>query len=256
MRIVGLNMQGANAGTGQSKRTSTIQQFFKDKNINADIVCAQEAGPQPPPGGAFTPILPANYPPWIGLPPPGVIFFANWALSGFPYIVVRVLWIQTDPNGNRCNLCIFIKDDHTINGLIWIPPAAGFGGSRGAIGIDLTPSGGGTTRRIYTLHGLSGMGAANDAFALAAAIAAAPAGAGGGAPPPWDIVGDFNRPPTPAGWPTPPGIPGVLCPPNGPTLPSHNSLLDYALRSAAPPVTGIVQKAGSVSDHQYVIYNL
>jgi hypothetical protein len=257
MRIVGINMQGSNVGTGQSKYVGVIQQFFRNKVVQADIVCAQEAGPQPPVGGSFTAIPVANYPPWLAgvAPLAGTVYLGSWLLDGTSPMVIKVFWLQTDPGANRNNLCILIKDDIPVSNLIRVLPAVGplFAGSRGAIGFQITS--GGVTRQVYTVHGLSGMGATNDAHALTTAIAATAALAvpAGGVAPTWAIVGDFNRHPT-TQWPVPP--PGVICPPDRATLPSHGSLLDYAIRSAGPAVLGVVQRGGSVSDHQYVIYDI
>ncbi|MBX4967901.1 endonuclease/exonuclease/phosphatase family protein [Rhizobium binae] len=250
MRIVGINMQGSNVGTGQSKFVGVISQFFLDRRVAADIVCIQEAGPSPPTGGSFTAYNPANYPPWLGgvaPPPAALMFIGSWAVGREP-LIVKVFWLQTDPGGNRCNLCICIRDSIETPHLIYIP-AAGAAASRGAIGFEVRLTGG-AIRRIYTLHALSGGGA--DAPALMAGISVAPLAPGAAAPPPWIAVGDYNRAPSPAAWPVPP--PGTICPPNAATLPSHDSKLDYAICSPGlGPATVIVQPAGSVSDHQYIV---
>ncbi|MGO7540591.1 endonuclease/exonuclease/phosphatase family protein [Rhizobium ruizarguesonis] len=251
MKIVGINMQGSNVGTGQSKFVGVISQFFLDREVAADIVCIQEAGPSPTTGGSFTAYNPANYPPWLGGVAPfplAPMFIGSWKIGTAP-LIVKVFWLQTDPGGNRCNLCICLRDDIPTPHLIYIP-GAGAASSRGAIGFEVTLPGG-VTRRIYTLHALSGGGA--DAPAVMAGIAVAPLIPGAAAAPPWIAVGDYNRAPT--AWPVPP--PGTICPPNGATLPSYGSILDYAICSPGlGPATVVVQPAGSVSDHQYIVCNV
>ncbi len=113
MKIVTWNMQGA-TGSGEDK-WRYVKNFlspYTPEPINADVVCLQECGPQKLdlnrlPGDDRYRNLTQTWP--MGFEPPNGCekFYFEWT-SGTDRtaLTLYMIWIQTDPNGNRCNMAI------------------------------------------------------------------------------------------------------------------------------------------------------
>lgn len=220
MRIINWNMLGG-TNSVESKWTTGVSMLFN--KAQADVVCLQESGA---PSGSTVPLPP---PPWIGAAPVKYNYYL-WTPFKQSY---HVLWVQTEPGGNRVNLSICCVVAPVA--LLLSPP--GFAKTRPAIGMRVF----GTD--VFSLHGLSGSG--NDVPGLIRNIAATTGGPG------WQAAGDYNREPT--SWAAPAGI---ICPPNRATFPASDSKFDYMVDGPGNFQIGWVMEEFVYSDHYPVIYDV
>lgn len=233
MNVVTWNMQGA-TGSGESKWNTDVARLFKQQP-NLEVALLQEAGA--PPASAVD----VAYPAFIT---PGPAF--NWAYmqwnlgSASRPQIVNIYWVQCDTGGNRNNLAIAFRLApvnlmYIPNPIIAVLPKV----NRPAIGVRFAYGAG--ALNLYTLHAFSGGGGDGPYFLNAVNALGAP----------WAVGGDFNRDPNTM----PPGVLPFLCPHNpDATHPGSGTNLDYAFRSFAPPVNGIVGVKFVVSDHYPVYY--
>lgn len=226
-RVITWNMEGA-THSSNSKWVDGVQQLLT--KAEADILCLQEAGAAPPSSAAYAPPPPA--PTWAGGIAPAVAWsFLTWQ-PGVP--LYYVLWVQTDPAGNRVNLAVVTKD--LPDEFRYVANAGG----RPAIGVRFG------TEETFTLHAQSGGGA--DAPTLVTNVNAATAAGNS-----WDAAGDYNRQPDEWGAG---GVPaGNLCPPDKATRWKSDKELDYMVRSGAV-IEGFVIDTLVLSDHFPVIFDV
>jgi cytolethal distending toxin subunit B len=235
LRIATWNMFGGRDGV-ESKWTKGVTQLLKRE---ADVVCLQECGALP---GSVQ--QPPNIPPW------NVNVNLAWAYVTWTPFRPRfnVLWVQTDPNGNRVNLALCSPRPPAR--LLFAPGVqlTNGGVGRPAIGFEIQGL------CVFTVHALSsatGTGG-QDAGQLMANIDAAVNGFPGNGP--WCAAGDFNRGPTT--WNPPAGVP---LPPKAITRPASAAMLDYCVLfpPPAPPFPpGYVDNTFELSDHYPVFYDI
>lgn len=229
--IVTWNMQGATA-LGESKWNTDVARLFKQQP-NLNVALLQEAGS--PPASAVAAAAPA-------FNTAGPAF--NWAYMQWNLGTasrpqnINIYWVQCDTGGNRNNLAIAFRLAPVS--LMYIPnPIIALPVNRPAIGVRFAYGAG--TLDLYTLHAFSGGGGDGPGFLNAINARGAP----------WAVGGDFNRNPNTM----PPGMLPFLCPHNPvATHPGSGTNLDYAFRSFAPAVNGIVDVNFVVSDHYPVYY--
>lgn len=231
MRITTWNMQGG-TNSMNSKWSEGVAYLLTSGVYKADVVCLQEAG-SPPPGANLQ-----AAPPWLPYAPAGHVVYGYYIWQTGRFTFTNILWLQTDPNGNRVNLAICAPAEPEA--LLYANPDPANARSRSPIGLCV-PDGTGHTFDIFTIHALSGGG--TDAPVLIDNINAAVGQ-------PWNAAGDFNR--DPITW-VPPY--GTICPPAGPTH-ERGGNLDYMVAT-----TGGVEVGGTVlqlnlSDHSPVRYVL
>lgn len=248
MNVITWNMQGGTA-SGESKWNTNIKPLFS--LYKYDVACLQESGSGPP-GDPRRPSWLTDF-----APPNNVIRTYNLWNSGTESrpLNIYIIWIQTDPNGNRNNIAIasLVEPLH----LIYIPNPLG---GRAAVGMYF---GHGTGKRgIFSLHALSGNGNdgpallahidnANQYLAMREQIKCS-----------WFAAGDYNCDLTEWGVPGS-GSPKIM-PPNTvycphdkvATHPTSNQNLDYAFKSPGPSVIGKVQQGLNWSDHYPVSYQI
>jgi hypothetical protein len=224
MIVVTWNMQGSNVHEGMKWNAYILQYFNTNRGLSADVVCLQEAGAVPESA------RPSPPPPWVGGPPVG--WNGGYYLWNNSYFI---LWLQTDPNGNRVNLAIVSKIQP--DGLVCAAP--GLPGGRPALGYWLS---GQNVPFVFTIHGFSGNG--NDDPGLISNIhGTVPAGNR------WIAAGDYNREPNIWNAPV-----GRIIPPNTFTLPRSRKEYDYAVILNGGPAQGIVHQ-GFESDHYPVQFS-
>jgi cytolethal distending toxin subunit B len=221
MDIITWNMQGGNAST-ENKWNTGIMNFLSN---GVNMCCLQECGAVP----ASAKIVNANYGGIAGLQ------YYTW---GTLRTNKHILFYQSDPNGNRCNLAI-VSDSAPLAGAVLYPAAAPVW--RPALGFQVAAN-----RFVFSLHAISPNGP--DYAGLLNRIAGA-VGAGNS----WAAFGDYNR--APGTLAVPAGV--AVCPPNNNTYPVANpaSQLDYCVKNFAPQAVGVVQ-ALVMSDHYPVRYTI
>jgi cytolethal distending toxin subunit B len=215
----------------ESKWTKGVTQLLR-KPVEADVVCLQECG-----------ALPGHIGP--GAAPPWNVNIANvqWVYCTWtPFReTFNVLWIQTDPAGNRVNLALCSPGEPA--GLLYANP--GLAGGRPAIGFRVANP----QIDVFTLHAFSGNG--NDAPGLIQNID----GVVNGIPLnfAWCAAGDFNR--EPGTW-VPPA--GAILAPNAITRPASNAEYDYCVQFPVPQMLteGYVITGLHMSDHEPVVYDV
>lgn len=231
MNIVTWNMQGA-TGSGESKWNTDVKRLFLKANV--EVALLQESGVPPRSSVAVAPL---GF--LFGAAPPFVWQSLLWNLgtASRPHNV-GIYWVQCDTAANRNNLAIaFNVTTVAAQNLLYLSNPTG-PANRPAIGIRFAYGGGALD--VYTLHAFSGGG--GDGPGFLGAINARGAH--------WAVGGDFNRNPN-----TMPAGLGALCPHNPvPTHPGSGTNLDYAFKSFAPAVNGIVDANFVVSDHYPVYY--
>ncbi len=247
MNVITWNMQGGTA-SGESKWISNVQGLFKKHGYH--VACLQESGSWPPGeekrGSWLT-----------GFAPPNNVTtaYCKWDVGGKVSLCIYIVWIKTDPNGNRNNVAVASLEEPLH--LIYIPNPLG---GRAAVGMYFRHGAG--KRGIFSLHAFSGNG--NDGPGLLANIdnANRVLESYEHIKCSWFAAGDYNCDPTEWGVPgsespkiMPPNT--VYCPhDNVATYPSTNKNLDYAFKSPDPSVIGKVQQKLNWSDHYPVSYKI
>ncbi|QEC64810.1 endonuclease/exonuclease/phosphatase family protein [Mucilaginibacter ginsenosidivorans] len=176
MKLVTWNMQGASHST-ENKWNAGIMNFFGN---GADICCLQECGAVP----ASARLINPNF--------AGVanLHYYTW---GTNRTNKHILFYQSDPNGNRCNLAVVSTSPPMGGDVVWPVIAPVW---RPALGFQIDAN-----HFIFCQHAISPNGP--DAAGLLAAINNA-VGAPGNY---WVAGGDYNR--------EPPALmtPFTICPP-------------------------------------------
>ncbi len=212
-------MQGASHSI-ENKWNTGVRNLLAN---SANVCCLQECGAMP----ASANLVYQNVNGFIGLN-----LFTWGTARNHKYI----LFYQSDPNGNRCNLAIVsniqIINPHICgtllypnNSPIWRP----------VIGLFVNGL------AVFTIHAISPGGP--DAPGLLNVVANNMGAT------PWSVSGDYNRIPTSmAGT-------GVVCPPNGQTYSSTHphKKIDYLIKQGGPVVTGQVLNL-IMSDHLPVVF--
>jgi cytolethal distending toxin subunit B len=220
MKLITWNMQGASHST-ENKWNTGIMNFFGN---GADMCCLQECGAVP----ASARLVNLNY--------NGVanLRYYTW---GTDRTDKHILFYQSDPNGNRCNLAIVSRNPPTGGGIVMPAVAPTW---RPALGFQID-----ATHYVFSLHAISPNGA--DAANLLNAINAA-VGAHGNF---WIAAGDYNRVPSTL------VTPFTVCQPNNNTSSVQNPTvkIDYCAKNFVPVVIGVVQGL-ILSDHYPVFFDI
>ncbi|HVW14156.1 MAG TPA: endonuclease/exonuclease/phosphatase family protein [Mucilaginibacter sp.] len=217
MKLVTWNMQGSSHST-ENKWNTGVMNFFGN---GADICCLQECGAVP----ASARLINPNYNGVVNLQ------YYTW---GTNRTNKHILFYQSDPNGNRCNLAI-VSTTPPVGGGLVMPGVAPVW--RPALGFQINPA-----NYVFSLHAISPNGP--DAANLLAAINNT-VGAPGNF---WVAAGDYNRAPSTL------LTPFTVCPPNNNTysVTAPTAKLDYCSKNFGVPVTGIVQ--GLILSDHYPMY--
>jgi cytolethal distending toxin subunit B len=218
--IVTWNMQGASHST-ENKWNEGARNLLTQ--LSADWICLQECGAVPTSAQLLTNAL-------SGIP--GLELYQWGTTRSHVYIV----FMQTDPRGNRCNLAVVSRTQPSAGYVVF--PVAG-PTWRPAIGVTV----GGVA---FSLHAISPGGP--DVAGLLAAIQAAVGGVS-----PWVAAGDYNCEPDAV-----PGGAWNVCSPNVATYSTQHpaARIDYMMvRDDIMPVQGTVQGL-IMSDHFPVFFNL
>jgi cytolethal distending toxin subunit B len=215
-------MQGANHST-ENKWNVGIMNFFSN---GVDICCLQECGSVP--GSAV--LINPNF---------NGVANLNYYTWGTERSNKHILFYQSDPNENRCNLAIVSKTAPIGGNVVW-PSVAPIW--RPALGFKINAN-----SFVFSLHAISPNGP--DASNLLAAIN----GAFGGVDNFWIAAGDFNR--------TPDNLVTHfdICPPNSNTysVSFPNSKYDFCVKNFMPGTTiGVVQELILLSDHYPVEFDI
>lgn len=228
MRVTTWNMQGG-TNSMNSKWSEGVAYLLTNGVYKADVVCLQEAGSPPPGANVQAP------PPWLPYAPAGHVVYDYYIWQTGRFTFTNILWLQTDPNGNRVNLAICAPAEPQA--LLYANPDPAYARSRPPIGLRV-PDGTGQVFDIFTVHALSGGGV--DAPVLIDNINTAVGQ-------PWYAAGDFNRAPT---W-VPPF--GMIFPPAGPTH-ERGGELDYMVAAPVAAVSDGTVLRLNLSDHNPVRY--
>ncbi|MBO0323649.1 hypothetical protein J0X14_15165 [Muricauda sp. CAU 1633] len=219
MKIVNWNMQGASHSI-ENKWNTGVQNLLAGQ---ADVCCLQECGAIPP----SAQLVYGNVNGFAGL---------NLYTWGTTRKHKYILFYQSDPNGNRCNLAI-VSNIPIINpkicGTLLYPAAPPV--RRPVIGLFVNGL------AVFSIHAISPGGP--DAPGLLNSVANN-MGAN-----PWSVSGDYNRDPASMA-----GA-GIVCPPNAPTYSSTNphKKIDYLTKQDGPIVEGQVLNL-LLSDHLPVVF--
>jgi cytolethal distending toxin subunit B len=218
MHVITWNLQGA-SHSSENKWNTGVLQLLRD---GPKIVCIQEAGSLPPSASLVTP----------GFGGVAGLNLYRWNRN-------YILYMNTDPTGNRCNLAIASKNPPTPGAGYAVLPGAGRT-YRPCIGAAYPGVGG----SVFCLHAISPRGP--DVEGLLNAVAAS------GAAAPQRVFGDFNREPSTVdvgGW--------AVRGPNRETFSTSNPKHKYDYQANTGGVVDIGQRVGLVaSDHYPVSFTI